>query len=277
MASEQISPQICSHMEHCDWGVIKHQIPLKQNLINSEKVKSSQPLPRLDTREIGQETKVQVKSMQTQFKIMKQAIAKCPSIKLKIMGESVPLLLDFGSIVSLKQQDYFNKYFRPKLVPAEGSVADAYHLFNLMSASGWAIPLSRYVKLGVELLGLHVPRVWFLITQNPNKVLDPYHKTRLPRMVGWNLVKLAYQEFLKKYNISVFEDFECPNGVNPLLFSQLCIYYYADVVPAVVNKIQDEDELVYTEEITKNKKGNIINKKTKILLALKMSQQVWWQ
>ena len=61
------------------------------------------------------------------------------------------------------------------------------------------------------------------------------------------MVKLAYQEFLKKYNINVFEDFECPDRVNPLLFSQLCIYYYADVVPAVVNEKQDEDGLVYTE------------------------------
>ena len=68
-----------------------------------------------------------------------------------------------------------------------------------------------------------------------------------------------------KYNIGIFEDFECPDGVNPLLFSQLCIYYYADVAPTVVNEIQDEDGLVYIKEITKNKEGNIIdkNKKTK--------------
>ena len=33
------------------------------------------------------------------------------------------------------------------------------------------------------------------------------------------------------------------------------------VVPAVVNKISDEDGLVYTKEVTKNKKGNIIDKK----------------
>ena len=106
-----------------------------------------------------------------------------------------------------------------------------------------------------------MPRVGFLITQNPNRVLDPDHRTRLPRIVGWNLVKLAYQEFLKKYNIDVFEDFECPEGVNPLLFSQLCIYYYADVVPAVVNEIQDKDGLIHTKEVTKNKKGNIIDLK----------------
>ena len=232
-------------------------MPLKKNLINGEKVKGLQPLPRFYRNEIGPETKVRVKSMQTQLKIMKWAVAKCPSIKLKIMGESVPLLLDSGSMDSLMWQDHF----RLQLGPAEGSVADTHNKFNLTSASGGAIPLSRYVELDVEFLGLHMPRVRFLITQNPNKVLDPDHKTRLPGIVGWNLVKLAYQEFLKKYNINVFEDFECPDGVNPLIFSQLCIYYYADVVPAVVNEIQDEDGLVYTKETTKNKKGNIIDKK----------------
>ena len=60
----------------------------------------------------------------------------------------------------------------------------------------------------------------------------------------------------------MFEDFECLDRVNPQLFSQLCIYYYADVVPAVVNKICDEDGLVYTKEVTKNKIGNVIDKKT---------------
>ena len=82
------------------------------------------------------------------------------------MGESVPSLLDSSSMVSLMWQDHFNRYFRPQLGPAEGSVADAHHLFDLTSASGGAIPLSRYVELDVEFLGLHVPRVGFLITQN---------------------------------------------------------------------------------------------------------------
>ena len=162
---------------------------LKQNPINGKKVKGSQPLPGCDINEIGLQTKLQVKSMQTPFKIMKQAVAKCPSIELKVRGESVPSLLDSGSMVSLMQQDHFNQYFRLQLGPTEGSVADTHHLFNLRSASGGAIPLSRYVELDVEFLGLHMPRVRFLIIQNLNKVLDPDHRTRLPRIVGWNLVK----------------------------------------------------------------------------------------
>ena len=67
------------------------------------------------------------------------------------------------------------------------------------------------------------------------------------------LGKTSLPRIPQKYNINVFEDFECPDRVNPLLFSQLCIYYYADVVLAVVNKIQDEDGLVYTKEITGNR------------------------
>ena len=129
-----------------------------------------QPLPGLDQKETEPQAKLQVKSMQTQFKIMKWAVAKCPSIELNVMDESVPSLLDSGNMVSLIWQNLFNRYFRLQLGPAEGSVADVHHLFDLTSASGRAIPLSRYVELDVEFLGLHVPRVRFLITQNPNKV-----------------------------------------------------------------------------------------------------------
>ena len=125
-----------------------------------------------------------------------------------------------------------------------------------------AYPCSRYVELDVEFLGLKVCRVRFLITHSPNEMSDPEHKTRLPGIVGWNLVKLAYEEFTKKHSPIVFENFECLEDVGHLLFSQLCIYYYADKVPAVFNEIQTEDGPVYTEAITKNKDGKIIFKKT---------------
>ena len=76
-------------------------------------------------------------------------------------------------------------------------MADTHHMFDLTSAIGGAIPLSGYVELDVEFLGLQGPRVGFLITWNPNEVLDCEHKTKLPGIVGWKLVKLVYQEFLK--------------------------------------------------------------------------------
>ena len=63
------------------------------------------------------------------------------------MSESVPLLLDSGSMVSLMRLDYYNRYFRLQWRQAEVSVADAHHMFDLTSVSGGAILLSRHVKL----------------------------------------------------------------------------------------------------------------------------------
>ena len=80
-----------------------------------------------------------------------------------------------------------DRYFRQQLGPAEGAVAEAHNLFDLKSANGGGIPLSRYVELDVEFLGLKVPRVGFLITQNLNEVFNPEHKTRLPSIVGLEL------------------------------------------------------------------------------------------
>ena len=71
-------------------------------------------------------------------------------------------------------------------------------------------------------------------------------------------MRLAYEEFTKEHNPIVFENFKCPEGVELLFFSQLCIYYYANKLSAVVNEIQTEDGLVYTEPVTKNKDGKII-------------------
>ena len=215
--------------------------------INGDKIQGSLNL-KSDNIVSGQQTSTN--SLQTQFKIMKRAVAKCPIVNITIMGENMPSLLDSGSMVSLMQQTYSNRYFRPQLGPAEGAVADAHNLFDLKSTNGGDIPLLKYVELDVNFLGLNVPRVRFLIIQNPKDVLDPEHKTRLPSIVRWNLVRLAYEEFTKMHNPIVFENFECLEGVELLLFSQLCICYYADKVAAVVNEIEAEDGLVYIVAIT---------------------------
>ena len=65
----------------------------------------------------------------------------------------MPSLLDSGSMVSLMWQDYFSRYFRLELGPAEGLVTDAHHMFDLTSASRGGIPLSKYVELDVEFMG----------------------------------------------------------------------------------------------------------------------------
>ena len=59
-------------------------------------------------------------------------------------------------------------------------------------------------------------------------MLDKKHQSKLPGIVGWNLVQLTYDAFIEKYGTLGFSSFTCLEGVSPLLFSQLCGYYHLD-------------------------------------------------
>ena len=91
-----------------------------------------------------------------------------------------------------------------------------------------SLPITKHVKLDLNFMGLIVPRVRVLITRDPKQLLDLKHQTRLPDVVGWNLVCFAFKEFTKLYGTTVSQSFDCLTDVNPLLFSQLCVYYYTD-------------------------------------------------
>ena len=43
-----------------------------------------------------------------------------------------------------------------------------------------------------------VPKVGFLVVKDPSDLLETKKKTKLPGIIRWNLIKLAYQEFVKK-------------------------------------------------------------------------------
>ena len=118
-----------------------------------------------------------------------------------------------------------------------------------------------YVELDLDFLGIVVPKVGFRITQEPNKLLESRHRTKLPGVVGWNLIKLAYQVFVKNYGILCLDNFDCPTGVGPLLFSQLCVYHhckagglYSDSVTLNING-QQQLPKKKAQNLTINKDG----------------------
>ena len=107
-----------------------------------------------------------------------------------------------------------------------GKKQKAHQLFQLTAANNGKLPVSMYVELDLDFLGIVVPKVGVLITKEPTELLETHHKTKLPGVVGWNLIKLAYEVFVKNYGVLCLENFDCPTGVSPLLFSQLCVYYH---------------------------------------------------
>ena len=66
--------------------------------INGDKIQGSAELKN-DNVVSGPPTSTN--SLQTQFKIMKRAVEKCPKVNATIMGENIPSLLDSGNMVSL--------------------------------------------------------------------------------------------------------------------------------------------------------------------------------
>ena len=124
---------------------------------------------------------------------------------------------------------YFAQHILPKIKLATGEKADAHNLFKLTVANDGQMPIKMYTELDLTFWGLKVPNVGILIAEEPNQVLDKKHQTRLPGIVGWNLIWLSYNVFVQKYGITGFDSFMCPEGVNHLLFSQLYIFYYSNV------------------------------------------------
>ena len=164
----------------------------------------------------------------TKLEIMQCAVARSPKVCISAHGIQIPSLLDSGSDVMLLRQSYFEKHLLPKIQGVTGEKAEAHQLFHLTVTNDGQLPVKMYTELDINFLGLKVPNVGILIIEDPSQVLDKKHQSKLPGIVGWNLIQLSYNAFIEKYGTSGFDSFVCPEGVNPLLFSQLCVYHHSN-------------------------------------------------
>ena len=168
-------------------------------------------------------------SAKTKMEIMQCAVASCPKVCISACGIKIPSLLDSGSEVTLLWQSYFDQHILPKIKLSTGEKANTHCLFKLTVANDGQMQIKMYAKLDLTFLGLKVPKVDILIAEEPNQVLDKKHQTRLPGIIGWNLIWLSYDMFVQKYGTTGFDSFICPEGVNPLLFSQLCVFHHSNI------------------------------------------------
>ena len=112
-----------------------------------------------------------------------------------------------------------------------------------------------YVELDLDFLGIVVPNVGVLITQEPSELLDEYHRPKLPGVMSWNLIKLFYEVFIQKHGIMSLENFDCPTGVSPLLLSQLCVFHHCKA-----GRFQSDSVTLNTskqQQLSKKKPNNL--------------------
>ena len=149
----------------------------------------------------------------------------------------------------------------PKIKLATGEKANTHCLSTLTVANDGQMPIKMYTKLDLTFLGLKVPKVGVLIAEEPNQVLDKKHQTRLPGIIGWNLIWLSYDEFIQKYGTTGFDSFIYPEGVNPLLLSQLCVFHHSNVqknntlgaTPEVMSQNIKASQSLKTDDLSKKK------------------------
>ena len=84
--------------------------------------------------------------------------------------------------------------------------------------------MSMYVKLDLDDFGVWVPKVGFLITQEPIELVDKCHKTKLPGIIGRNLTKFAYQVFVNKLGQKSFENLDCTNRCKSTVIFPSLVY-----------------------------------------------------
>ena len=165
---------------------------------------------------------------ETKLEIMQCAVARSPKVCINAHRIQIPSLLDSGSDVMLLRQAYFEKHLLSKIQEATGEKDEAHQLFHLTVTNNGQLPVKMYTELDINFLGLKVLNVGVLIVDDLTQVLDKKHQTKLPGIVGWNLIRLSYNAFVEQYGASGFDSFICPEGVNPLLFSQLCVYHHSN-------------------------------------------------
>ena len=162
----------------------------------------------------------------------------------------------------LLRQTYFEKHLLPKIQKATGEKAEAHQLFHLTVTNNGQLPLKMYTKLDINFLGLKVPNVGVLIVDDPTQVLDKKHQTKLPGIVGRNLIQLSYNTFVDQYGASVFDSFVCLEGVNPLLFSQLCVFHHSSTDNNKELGVSSNPVSQQTEQISSMKSDDLYKKRS---------------
>ena len=113
-----------------------------------------------------------------------------------------------------------------------------------------------------------MPNVGILVIEDPSQVLDKKHQSKLPGIVGWYLVWLSYNAFIENYGTSGFDSFAHLEGVNPLLFFQLCVYHHSNTSKSSGLGVSTQTVSYQQEQIEPPKQRTCVKKKTNEILMI---------
>ena len=185
------------------------------------------------------------------YNIMEQAVAPCPEITMTIKGQKVRALLDMGSQVTLMNESYFVQNIQQLLPTVDKDHLNAHKLFNLKGVEDGCVPLTKYFSVDIQVGGRLVHDIGILVKKDNIPLTDSKGRsTRTPAILGCNLIRKGMEEFIRDHGETCLELFECPVGVDPLYFSTLCVYFYAER-----QKLIDQAKETVKRGVSVNSKG----------------------
>ena len=99
--------------------------------------------------------------------------------------------------------------------------------------------------------GRLVHDIGILVKKDNIPLTDPKGRsTRTPTILGCNLIRKGLEEFIRDHGETGLKLFECPVGVDPLYFSTLCVYFYAER-----QKVIDQAKEMVKRDVSVNSTG----------------------
>ena len=103
---------------------------------------------------------------------------------------------------------------------------------NSLTSKGFedgCVPLTKYFSVDIQVGGRLIHDIGILVKKDNIPLTDSKGRsTRTSAILGCNLIRKGLEEFIRDHGEMCLELFECPVGVDPLYFSTLCVYFYAE-------------------------------------------------
>ena len=126
-------------------------------------------------------------------------------------------------------ESYYLQNIQHLLLTVDKDHLNAHKLFNLKGVEDGCVPLTKYFSLDIQVGGRLVHDTGILIKKDNIPLTDSKGRsTQAPAILGCNLIRKGMEEFIRDHGETCLELFECPVGVDPLYFSTLCVYFYAE-------------------------------------------------
>ena len=126
-------------------------------------------------------------------------------------------------------KSYFLQNIQQLLPTVDKDHLNAHKLFNLKGVEDGCVPLTKYFSVDIQVGGRLVHDIGILVKKDNIPLTDSKGRsTRTPAILGCNLILKGLEEFIRDHGEMCLKLFECPVGVDPLYFSTLCVYFYAE-------------------------------------------------